>query len=93
MSEMMNTCRHELNIWGECQMSLFKGYCTLAPYVRDMSYRPCALLMSGYETLLWYIVMAVLTRHLNVFEQCDYYNNEVTVQHATVMRPKGQGRV
>lgn len=49
--------------------------------------------MSGYETLLWYIVMAVLTRHLNVFEQCDYYNNEVTVQHATVMRPKGQGRV
>jgi hypothetical protein len=25
MWEMMNTCRHELNIWGECQRSLFQG--------------------------------------------------------------------
>jgi hypothetical protein len=63
------------------------------PLMSDMSYRPCALLMSRYETSLWYIVMAVLTRHFNVFEQCDYYNNEVTVQHTTITRPTGQGRV
>jgi hypothetical protein len=50
---------------------VFQGYSAIAPYVLNMSYRSCALLMRGYKTLLWNIAMNGLTRHLNVSEQCD----------------------